>query len=130
MAPSWSASRSRRYTGGSGYTCITWKTKRHTRGNTTFPSFLRINVIDVSPSISQFMYQSMYLLYRHTHFYFNTKSANLAGGFTERDGRLGCGVGWARGGVGAATLGGLAGGSLEASGMVVSCSCIVDPCTG
>ena len=48
----------------------------------------------------------MYLLYRHTQFYFNTKSANLAGGFT---GLLGRGVGWGRGGVGATTLGGLAG---------------------
>ena len=63
------------------------------------------------------MYQSMYLLYRHTHFYSNTKSANLAGGFTDPYGRLGRGVGWAYCGVGAATLGGLAGGSLAASGM-------------
>ena len=65
-----------------------------------------------------------------THFYFKTKSANLAGGFTDRAGQLGCGVGWARGGVGAATLGRLAGGSLAASGMVVSCSGVVDSCTG
>ena len=62
------------------------------------------------------MYKSMYLLYRHTHFYFNTNSANLAGGFTDRDGRLGRGLGWARGGVGAATLGRLAGGLLAAWG--------------
>ena len=33
--------------------------------DTTFPSFLRLNVTVVSPSIIQFMYQSMY---RHTHF--------------------------------------------------------------
>ena len=50
------------------------------------PFLSRKNFTVVSPSIIQFMYQSMYLLYRHTHFYFNTKSANLAGGFTERDG--------------------------------------------
>ena len=102
----------------------------HTCGNTTFPSFLRINVTVVAPSIIQFMYQSMYFLYRHTHFYFNTKSANLAGVLTECDGQLGCGVGWARCGVGTATLGGLAGGSLVASGMVVSCPGVVDSCTG
>ena len=65
-----------------------------------------------------------------THFYFNTKSAKVAGCFTDRDGQLGRGVGWARGGVGAATLSGLAGISLLASGMVVSCSGVVDSCSG
>ena len=71
-------------------------------------------------------------MYRHTHFYFNTESANLAGGFTNRDGRLKLGhcVSWARGGVGAATLGRVAGGSLAASVMVVSCSGGVNSCTG
>ena len=71
-------------------------------------------------------------MYRHTlltHFTL-TQSANLAVGLTKCDGRLGRGVGWARGGVGAATLGRLAGGSLAASGVVVSCSGVVDSCTG
>ena len=76
------------------------------------------------------MYQFMYLLYRRTHFYFNTKSANLVGGFTDQDSRLGHGVGWAGGGVGTATLGRLACGSLAASHMVVSCSGVVVSCTG